>query len=653
MTKKIGSSLASWKSATLLALVAIIAAVALGGVFTTEAQDASDPALEVELAYVGGSADPHSYTATVTGTDLVDDWQLKVTATGVTAPVFTCAVPAAVEGLEPNKEYTAEAFAAAGDDTDCSGEVLASETFKTGVGVSEDTVEARQGQKVTLSFDLVAATRPDEPHRFRIAADSDADGSFSNGAQTMRCDDNDACDANKASAIIAISVDIADDSAVGEIFVERYTRGEDDEDDLHTINVSKATPAVTSVRFSDKVSSLSVTGGSGEITVEVKDGKSKGVDEQSVTLITTNGVFGGDCNNQQACSLNTGKDESGTVSATLESSGRAGSGTITAIVGTRTITKEVTFFGAPADLSAKAVANTIKIGDFTFVTATVTDQGGNAVTGATVEVPVGDDGPSGPEANSVVVVVAANNDGHDHDGDDDTPVVPDCGTGTNPAGNCVVKVSSSKLTTRGEHTIPLVIRKTGADDLEASATVTVAGAPESITHSDPGRVDALSTTKVTFTALDDEDVAVGTQAYTVNLVEGDGAVIGEAGNTRDGEGSFSYLAPTRSGMATLVIRIGEASAVVQIDIGPEPEEEPEAPPATWNNALVSGQNVVVWNGADGADPSEGDAEGVTAIWWYNNGAARWDGYFPDAAGVPGGNTLGSLSNGQAYVVIVN
>ena len=636
-------------------MVAMIAAVALGGVFTTEAQDASDPELSVTLEYVP-TDDPPTYSATVTGTGLDAGWMVTITAKGATGSVTGAAcsdandASAAITGLEPEKEYTAAAFAST--DTTCAT-ALVTKTFTPGAAASPATMDARQGQKVTLSVDLAAGDEPTDPPRFRIAADSDAKGSFANGAQTMRCDDNGTCDANKATGILTLNVDVADDSPVGEIFVERYSRGVVDVVLTRTINVSRATPAVTSVRFSDKVSSLSVTGGSGQITVEVKDGKNKGVDEQSVTLITTNGVFGGKCNNQQACSIDTEKDGSGTVSAMLESSGRAGTGTITAIVGTRTITKKVTFFGASADLSAKAVANTIKIGDSTFVTATVTDQGGNAVTGATVEVPVGDDGPSGPEANSVVVGVAATNDGHDHDGDADTPVVPACGTGTNAAGNCVVEVSSTKLTTRGEHTIPLVIRKTGADDLEASATVTVAGAPESITHSDPGRVDALSTTKVTFTALDDEDVAVGKQAYTVNLVEGDGAVIGEAGNTRDGEGSFSYLAPTRSGKATLVIRVGEASAVVQIDIGPAPVEAPEAPPATWNNALVSGQNLVVWNGPDGADPSEGDAEGVTAIWWYNNGAQRWDGYFPDAAGVPGGNTLGSLSNGQAYVVIVN
>ena len=33
--------------------------------------------------------------------------------------------------------------------------------------------------------------------------------------------------------------------------------------------------------------------------------------------------------------------------------------------------------------------------------------------------------------------------------------------------------------------------------------------------------------------------------------------------------------------------------------------------ATWNKELVSGQNLVVWNGEDGADPSAGATDGVT------------------------------------------
>ena len=90
---------------------------------------------------------------------------------------------------------------------------------------------------------------------------------------------------------------------------------------------------------------------------------------------------------------------------------------------------------------------------------------------------------------------------------------------------------------------------------------------------------------------------------------------------------------------------------VIVNIGAAPEEAPDAPPATWNDALVSGVQNVVWNGDDDADVADGTAEGVTAIWQWNG--TGWDGYFPAAADVPGGNTLSTLSNGAAYWVIAD
>ena len=195
-----------------------------------------------------------------------------------------------------------------------------------------------------------------------------------------------------------------------------------------------------------------------------------------------------------------------------------------------------------------------------------------------------------------------------------------------------------------------------------NVNIEVGGAPASIETNAPDRVDALSSTKITVTVLDDEGVRVGAVPITVTKVEGDGNIDAVPGNTTsDGRGTFTFLAPLSSGETVFLVRAGDPAKGQQIQqaitvaVGPEPVvvEEPEAPPATWNNDLVSGQNIVVWNGADGADPSEGAAEGVSAIWSYNAGAGTWDGYFPSAADVPGGNTLTSLGNGQAYVVIVD
>ena len=123
--------------------------------------------------------------------------------------------------------------------------------------------------------------------------------------------------------------------------------------------------------------------------------------------------------------------------------------------------------------------------------------------------------------------------------------------------------------------------------------------------------------------------------------------------TSDGQAKFTYLAPSGSDTAVFYITAGTGpgtiSHTVEIVVGAA--SAPES--ATWNKDLVSGQNLVVWNGADGADPSEGAADGVSSIWSYDTGAGSWDGYFPNAADVPGGNTLTSLSNGDAYFVVVD
>ena len=126
------------------------------------------------------------------------------------------------------------------------------------------------------------------------------------------------------------------------------------------------------------------------------------------------------------------------------------------------------------------------------------------------------------------------------------------------------------------------------------------------------------------------------------------------GMTSDGRATFTFLAPLSEGEAVFLIRAGGPGQVIQstitLAIGGT-DEAPDAPPATWNNELVSGVQNVVWNGDDGADVADGAAEGVTAIWQWNG--TGWDGYFPAAADVPGGNTLATLSNGAAYWVIAD
>jgi len=243
--------------------------------------------------------------------------------------------------------------------------------------------------------------------------------------------------------------------------------------------------------------------------------------------------------------------------------------------------------------------------------------------------------------------------------------------GTGNAGKCVIKItapggdteSPADDATRGTHTITVAVTATNGGAVNSQiATVDVeiqvGGAPASIdTSGAPASVDSLSTTAITVTVLDDEGVRVGAVPIAVVQVEGSGNVDdfpgGENAMTSDGRATFTYLAPLTPGEAVFLIRAGNPGQVVQDTITIVIGEAPADEAATWNKELVSGQNLVVWNGADGADPSAGAAEGVSSIWSYNTGAGSWDGYFPNAADVPGGNTLTSLSNGDAYFVIVD
>ena len=369
----------------------------------------------------------------------------------------------------------------------------------------------------------------------------------------------------------------------------------------------------------------------------------------------------------------------GTAQLMLSGGGRSGVATVTVSQGNLRDSVEIVLHAGAKNISVDSDESSIQSGGSTFLVATVTDVNDQPVAGATVSVAGAPNAPSGPEDDSVPVSY------------DDTvtrpnppsPVpIPACSTGTDAKGKCAVKVyavrtdvdpdgaagslSAAKATTdRGTHTVTLTTAIAGGMAKD-SASFEVSGAPAAIATDAPARVDALSSTKITVTVTDDAGELAGAAAIRVDQIEGDGKITDgptEDGSTmtRDGQRSFTYLAPLTPGEAVFLVRIGVAPGpvidmTVTIAVGPESvEAEPEpdpGPPATWNNELVSGQNLVVWNGEDGADPSAGAAEGVTAIWSYNTGSGSWDGYFPDAADVPGGNTLTSLSNGQAYVVIV-
>ena len=338
---------------------------------------------------------------------------------------------------------------------------------------------------------------------------------------------------------------------------------------------------------------------------------------------------------------------------------------------------DVTFFGNATEVSASSEQTSVERGGELRVTLTVTDADGRAVVGAKgrVTAPIVNhiEGPS-DGAQGVKVFGLTDETKETVDSGKDPSDPPYCSgnsenanAGTNDKGQCVVVVEAlaDPPATGGAWTINFALASTDAEGkpttLSESITLTVAGPPSGdIDHDAPERADRRARVTVTLTVTDADGNLVGTQDIEITAVEGDVALLNKDEKTKNGKASFTFFVQTNAtGTGVFLARAGEASTLIEVALGPKPVVEPEpepapdpGPPLTWNNELVSGQNLVVWNGEDGADPSAGAAEGVTAIWSYNTGSGSWDGYFPGAADVPGGNTLTSLSNGQAYVVIV-
>ncbi len=474
-------------------------------------------------------------------------------------------------------------------------------------------------------------------------------------------------------------------------------------------------PAAASLTSTPNVAGDNTTPDETTIGMQLVNARGAGIVGSSVLVTTTRGVLNSThiagtatCTNLSACTLSTqaagdGPDNTadtaddtpaGIIVFTLRGNGASGTAEVTAreLVSGLSRKVSVVLHGPAAALSATVDQSTIGQGGSTFVVVSVSDAEGNPVTSVLdvdfqsnkplVPAIVPPEVPEGSTANNLTYDLNVDRDlpGRandlpacgDHPNEDDTGTTEvdesegslGVAAGTGTAGKCVIRVTAPAETgvgdgaTRGTHTLTV-----GTDNVRiptVNVEISVGGAPASIETDAPARVDSLSSTKITITVLDDEGVRVGAVPVSVVQVEGSGNADDVGGNmTSDGRGAFTFLAPLSAGEAVFLIRAGDAAKgqqiqdTVTIAIGEAPAEEPEGPAPTWNKELVSGQNLVVWNGADGADPSDGAAEGVSSIWSYNTGAGSWDGYFPNAADVPGGNTLTSLSNGDAYFVIVD
>ncbi len=630
MKKNLISAIAGWKSAALLALIAMVAAVAFSGVLST-----TQTASAVLGLQVGGADNTGPYS--------------------------------------PGTVVTVSTSTTVGLDT------------TTGGDYTNWTIQTTGGAEATF---------------------------LASGTTTLTCQDAtpaaSACDSNTAAGTVTVAVKIADDSGAGAILV-RATKfgGAATETDLAVLSVNPGlTPTSITLRAaSSAISATDSNNNTTALTVTVKNSLGRGV-VVPVDLVTTFGQFSsceGTAVTSQACAATTTASDTNPPAATdgqptsapvLQSLGSPGTATVTATIrGTSmSATTDVTFYGAATGIEIASDQDALQIGDSTFIVVTITDAAGSPVARHTLlDTAVAVTGPAVPSvalakainvpkevgpADGVVngaigelpfcqtgtaVYDTTNNVNYLNP----TPPGGDLNGGTNAQGKCVIQVTASGHATptnpaddatRGVHTVKVTLSATAS----ASVEISVGGAPTTIESDAPARIDPSAEITVNVTVLDDEGDRVGEVSIEVDQTAGDGKIITDiAAMTASGRAKFTYLAPSTPGKAEFLVRTRNALGAVTaslpiiVTIGDAPEEAPEAPPATWNNDLVSGQNLVVWNGADGADPSEGAADGVSAIWSYNTGSGSWDGYFPDAADVPGGNTLTSLSNGQAYVVIVD
>ncbi|MXY72964.1 MAG: hypothetical protein F4Y97_08010 [Dehalococcoidia bacterium] len=653
MKKNLISAIAGWKSAALLALVAMVAAVAFSGVLSTgqpaEAQvdldagtvdvipggkvniDGASGATLIQVAVTGGTS---------TGTFANGETSIVCrdrTTSPVANPTATCDTE---DGTGITVVFTV-------DEDSADGYVTLSTTQLIPV-VTTDPVTS----VITVTTQPKPASLAIKPAAATIAAAGDGAGA---GTHNDNTDDGD--------------------------------------------NVT----AITATVKNDQSPSAGMNGQ--VVTFQTNLGTLNCPQSDADTSVTPNLPQIDAASNVQWCQVRTSNSGTpladGNAVVTLVGSGLEGTATVTARHATLGAqTTDVTLYGDAANLSAEADQGSVEVSGSVFVVLTVTDEAGNPVSGQTITplaakevigpsedlgtmlvtttrdtpIPATDafdtaigvgyskdkvlDPPAGPAGN----IPACGEDNTDTDGTGDgTNTETFSDEGTNDKGQCVVQVNApaddpdtttvNEAATRGEHTINFQISETIKD----SVVITVAGPAANVEDDAPDYVDPLSDTKVTITVTDDEGVLVGETSVAIIKLAGDGLVENASTMTVNGQASFSYAAG-RAGEAAFRVIAGTGPTaprhLIVINVGEAPEEVPEGPPPTWSQELVSGPNYVSWQGDDGADPSAGAAEGVTAIWQYNTGSGTWDGYFPDAADVPGGNTLSSLGNGDVYVVIV-
>jgi len=344
-------------------------------------------------------------------------------------------------------------------------------------------------------------------------------------------------------------------------------------------------------------------------------------------------------------------DSAGYVFVTVRGAGAATPGvtTITVTAGTVTGSAEIVLYGPVATITAEPEQSAIELGGTTFIVVTATDKGGNPVVGVRADVKTGASGIVGPEGSTVSTEVDVNNDidkDANKDQKADTGDYPACGDqeaavddpgtadvdefvpgllnvgpGTNSAGKCVIEITAQDESgtandaARGTHTVTInalatagTLANTKVAPVEVE--IQVGGAPATIEHDAPERIDSLDEVTVNLTVLDDEGVRVGRVYYTVDKIsEGGVFTSANVGRTTDGRAKFSFLAPFTPGASQFLVRTWNtkddgtqgttqtARELIEIEVGDEPAPPPEPTlTPTLNPSPVGANTISVFSG---------------------------------------------------------
>ncbi len=285
---------------------------------------------------------------------------------------------------------------------------------------------ASPGATVIVSFEGATGATEADAHRFRISEDSDGTATFANGGQSITCyvGSPTGCDANATTAGIQLRVKIADDSPLGQIFVQLVTRarGEFSVTTEHAISVVAANPPVAiraygtppaaslpAVTASDATFGLADGTGGTVVGSQLVNARGVGIAGTNILVTTTRGVLNSThvptttpettCASVSACTLTTqavGAGPDGDIAATadntpagivqvrLSGNGATGTATVTfrELRSGLTRSVNVVMHGDAATISAEVDEHTIAVGGSTFVVVTVLDADGNPVVGA-------------------------------------------------------------------------------------------------------------------------------------------------------------------------------------------------------------------------------------------------------------------------------